>query len=131
MGKAWLPLALAALLLAGCEGSTHVTLRAEGFSVSRYEVRAPLVIRALENPSSRTLSEVSIEARCREEWYPSLYSDFGPLVLELAPGEAIDTVSVPFSGGWPYFTDGAVSCRFDVWNRRWPVEPNAVLEFFE
>jgi hypothetical protein len=130
MRNAW-PLRglLVAVLLTSCEGATHVTLTAESFSVYRYEPRAPLLIHELENPSSAKLSQVSIEASCTEEWYPNLETDFGPVVLSLAPGQLVGQVTVPFSGGWPYFTDGIVSCRFDVWNASWPSEPNALLEF--
>ncbi len=122
-------LALTSLLLAACEGSTHVTLKASGYSVSRYDSYAPLVLHDLHNPSSHDLTRVVIEARCREKPYQTLYTDFGPALVNIGAGATIDRVTLSYADGWPYFTGGPVSCRFETLNRNFPQEPNALLDF--
>lgn len=119
--------AVLAILLVACEGITHVNLSASSYSIARYESWAPLRLLEVKNPSDRLLTQVVITAECREQPFKNLRSKFESAPLTLEPMSTLPEASLRLVDGYPTFTSGPVSCKFDAYNRAWPSEVEVAI----
>lgn len=117
-------LALSALLTS-CNGTLFVELEVASWSVERYVNYGTITLVGVTNTTSRALSRVVITARCYEDQFESLTTDFASQPFAIAGDETLSQVSLEHTGGWPNFGSFNVFCSFDAMNRAWPGEPEA------
>lgn len=119
---------LAAALIPACSNPLVIDLVADTWSVTRYVNYAPVVIKNVVNRSGRPYQAAVITATCYNDQLESLTSEFRSQAFSIEPDELIPTVTLDHVGGWPYFINFKVFCRFSSYSELFPLEPNPAFE---
>ncbi|MDR9392242.1 MAG: Ig-like domain-containing protein, partial [Trueperaceae bacterium] len=85
----------------------------KSFSVGQRYADYPTISMRFEYLGEQAVENADISARCEEDGYDGLYTRFNGNVTRLVP-ERSGSVNLPYSSGFPYFTDNVVRCSFSA-----------------